>query len=630
MASPVRGLICLAALLLPLSPLSAAQRKLCEMIFLDCPRDHDKDTAKVPLAAISLHARVKHCIGDRYFSRRMHAPAAILFVIDHSGSMQEPDKGNDLQDARFAVVRQLLTQIYEIHPQTEVGVVSFANRLSFDWRDRELFTRMNGIRPIDHDSYLALHALNDSACGIDCIQQLLETDSSRPADADPHYSPRLVWGTRRPMTRTPRNDAWPANSIRHGADITLALQAALEAFAATAIPRERRFIVFLSSGPADSVDKEREDLKRLYYDDDFTLNIPTTFTIQFGDSLDSTLVRMTRLIRDNGYSAANGMSEMWSIQNPRYELLELLDSIVMNKMYTAATAFATAHIQDIGAGNATGAYFEFPGPFPLSGFTDSLHFRYTFPVVNAADPEAEPFGTTETFDIFVNRNRHASLSPWIDTVCYTRILELHDGEGEIREISPGMNNVRILCKTLAHGETFAATRLARGTATVSSARTGDSYSMSCSTGADRDLYQSFDLEINTRAIPDDSTIQHAAADTLHIVWRGENHSLDTIALTVPIVPGSASRPNVRRPAPLARAPRLAMRGGRLHIETRGTRLDGIQLVNARGKSAATARANAPARALSLPTGSLAPGVYIAVVTLHGQPEERRLIPLLID
>ncbi len=528
---------------------SAVEKSVCELTFADCPTDHDGETIETPLNVISLHARVKHCTPQIDKLRQVETPPSVMFVIDHSGSMEEPSAGNDLREARFNVVGDLLDEIYEINPETEVGVVSFANRLSFDQRDYEWFARMNSVGNNHYDSYLPLRPLNHPTWDLGTIKEILRTDQTQhigTSDAHPYYAPRLIYGTRRPMTRTPASDKWPITSIRYGTDITLGFMAALEAFGNSHAPPDRRFIIFLSDGEATHVDKERESMIGLYYDSLFTQRVPTTFTVWFGDEPDPSLVEMTRLVQNNGYSESNRMSNLWSIKTPHNQLLQLLSSIVMEQIFPAKSTPNTAEVKGVQAAFMTDSTFNFTKPLPLNVTSDTLDMTFRYSIVDTSLMIPDTADTMIYSSVFVERRDNAQIPEWADTVCYTRILELHNNGVEVSEITPDMADLEVYFRTVSYDHDFDTSYLTAGDVTVSSVAGGDSFVKGLIPNGDHYI-RPFQHEVSAQNNYTDLTIQHQALDSIKIVWRNTYHPLDTIELTVPLMHRSVDRPYTNKP-----------------------------------------------------------------------------------
>lgn len=525
----------------------AVEKSLCELTFGECPEDHDGELLQVPLNVISLHAEVKHCNPQIETTVRIETPPAIMFVIDHSGSMEMTSAGNDVEEARFSVVSQLLDEIYEMNNESEVGIVCFANRLSFDWRDNEVFERMNGVRPQDNDSYLPLRPLSHATFGLNTVKEILRTDKSAPIGGEPEFHKRLIYGTERVMTRTPANSGWPKTSIRYGTDITLGLTAALEAFQNTDAPRDRRFIVFLSDGEATSVDEEREGLKNLYTHPNFLSNFPTTFTIWFGDNPHPSLVAMTDAIKTNGYSQSNPSSDLWSINTPHDELLQLLTSIVQEQIFPATSSPSTAIVKDVQAASMTDSSFRFTKPLPLGVTSDTLDMTFKYLVIDTVSgSQPDTTDTTITSSIFVERSATASMAEWADTVCYTRTLELHNNGVSIDQVTDGMNDLEVFLMTESHRALFDSSYISDGSVTISSVVGGDSYTAGMRNEGDYYL-RPFDHEVSQTSSSGDAIVQHRQIDSLRIVWRNTYHPLDTIVLVVPVLHRSVDRPYTNRP-----------------------------------------------------------------------------------
>ena len=249
------------------------------------------------------------------------APVSIVFVIDNSGSMSDGMSGNDPDQARFRIVRELMDSIRLGAPGSEAGLVVFSNRLHFDDRDNPFFKPAFPADTSQHDAYIPLTDLDgllpDGRKGIDTLNSLLNyTDDGN-----------LIHATSRPPSRV--NTIDPVGDLRNGTDITLAFQAAKTAMEGAKSPKDRQVILFLSDGEPSTVDDIRMPMAN-----EFMLgeNVPKTLVVFFRATANpfppNTIVTMVENIRANGYSAANPKSAYYAVNTPGTQLIgQLLSGI---------------------------------------------------------------------------------------------------------------------------------------------------------------------------------------------------------------------------------------------------------------------------------------------------------------
>ncbi|MDR2591664.1 MAG: hypothetical protein LBC59_02520 [Chitinispirillales bacterium] len=344
-----QGLLCAALLCLTLAAAVSAQvsgnTRYCEITLTGCPPQYDNKELVVPLEVIALATHVQAC-GIQDSSLNMGTPPAVMFIIDHSTSMDQNDN-NDGNGNRFRVTRALIDSIYAVYPAAEVGIAIFANGLVFNAdRDSNLVVfggTKNSRAPAGNDqSYMPLLQLNRPA----------KMGGSNPFYTGTNPAPNAIDVYRNMFTVPPSVNQKATitggpNTIS-GTDISIAFEAALEAFARTDKPRENQYIIFLSDGApglrgntatgegcpdtlgTPSVNNPRCALLNNFSTE--TNNVPTTYTVFLQRQNPATppiIATMTANIRNNGYSSNNPHSEAWALTSNYSALLSLMmDNIV--------------------------------------------------------------------------------------------------------------------------------------------------------------------------------------------------------------------------------------------------------------------------------------------------------------
>lgn len=300
--------------------ISAAGR-VCDLAFSECPNKFSKGVVKIPAEAIWLDAKIPFCNEFVQTNSSAIKPPSVVFIIDNSGSMDE----NDPAVARFDVVATLLENMSTFAPATEVSLVIFTRRLSFDHRENPYFRTAFPGDTSQHDSYVPLTALNkvfpDGRTGLDTLKALLKHDDKG----------NLTYVTKLAASRN--NSGMGRSNTRDGTDISLGFMAGKQAMKDSKSDKANQFFIFLSDGTPSTPDNGREA----------TLNefiqgaaVPTTFTVFFDTQnstpeVSSTIVQMTANIRQNDYSAANLKSAYWAINLPASQLQSLLqDQVIGN------------------------------------------------------------------------------------------------------------------------------------------------------------------------------------------------------------------------------------------------------------------------------------------------------------
>jgi hypothetical protein len=326
---------------------AAQTNRYCEVALSNCPNEYDGDTLVVPLDVIAFSMGVKACtIVDSTVSEGGDPPA-IMFIIDHSTSMNNngdcQNGGCDPSGSRFQVTRALIDSIYAAFPKAEVGITVFANGLVFDAnRDANLVTYddvYEGVSAagdtlgIPRQSYMPLAQLDAAA----------KTGGTNPFYTGTAAAPKVVDVYRSMFTRT--GNSWGLNgrSTMGGTNISLAFATALKAFENTTIPKKDQYIVFISDGINRLIEERQGPCtgpnQWCGRGEDFAagVNTPTTYTVFLqGRALNPTepeiLRLMTNSVKNNSYSETNEKSDIWAVNDGYEALLALMMENIFKDM----------------------------------------------------------------------------------------------------------------------------------------------------------------------------------------------------------------------------------------------------------------------------------------------------------
>ncbi|MDR3013304.1 MAG: hypothetical protein LBU70_08875 [Chitinispirillales bacterium] len=299
-------------------------------------------------------------------AQTVSATPSIMFLIDNSASMYAGGLrlGEDPLGHRFRVTLALLDSIYAVHPDAEVGLAIFTDALQFDASRDERLVRFEGpTTPVANQSFFPPLPLNQSVTPNGFY------DVVAAGNAGATYR-----GLLRSLFSVP-SDATEQARIRapiiggQYTDISLAFEAAVQAFGASSIAKENQYIIFLSDGEpnvASSHNAGRFARRFDYVSGALQGNlVPTTYTVfltnggtremcpltldtvsviprgteglprnfyealeAIGLSVGATASGMTYSIRNNGYSASNPDSDIWVLESDYGNLLNLMDDII--------------------------------------------------------------------------------------------------------------------------------------------------------------------------------------------------------------------------------------------------------------------------------------------------------------
>ncbi|MDR0306759.1 MAG: hypothetical protein LBI42_07970 [Chitinispirillales bacterium] len=413
----------------------ASGMQYCEVTLTGCPEEYDGKELVVPLDVIAVSTHIRACgIVDSITGSGGDGSGkpAVMFVIDNSGSMTG-DNGHDRNGNRFRVTRALIDSIYSVYEDAEVGIVLFGDVLQFNATGDTRLERFNGpTTSASNQSFMPLRPLNGSVTANGYY------NAGQAGDAEATYR-----GLLRSLFNIPANIN-NAASIRTGGnngislingnytDISLAFEAAVQAFQSTSVPKENQYIIFLSDGEPNV--RSSNGAMRLARRFDYVLgevrdslgssrnSIPTTYTVflnnvgtrdalpitldtvlsiprnaaglpdNFYSVLDSiagisapaTVSGMTYNIRQNAYSSSNTKSDIWILQSNYDSLLALMMENIITPMLSTAEGNAKTIVisSSTGASDSTGAVdggFTFNKRLPVDTSvvtTVSMGIRY--------------------------------------------------------------------------------------------------------------------------------------------------------------------------------------------------------------------------------------------------------------
>lgn len=492
----------------------------CDFSFRTCLGGQSgTDTIYVPLSVIAMSSTVKACEGDDVGEGvwDTSAPPSIVFVIDNSGSMTN-SPGNDVMGARFVVTRDLLDTIYSSVPNAEVGVVVFREKLYLDNSNNSIFVPLPGR---GNQSYLPLIRLNSmigAQTGIQAIGSILATDTLRS-------------GRRTYVDLIYR----PAFTTTGYTNINSAFDAAREALKSAKNPKDRQFVIFLSDGLPNPANDTSMQGGRNGYDFVNGTNMPTTFTVYLSEAesrTPDTLIKMTDNIRNNGYSATNSKSNIWTISSNYDDLMSLLLENILKPILTVTSGNARSVVVNrMISQTKTDSGFVFQERFPLNKDTTSFHVEISLRKTNTVTGEIND--TLEKRDFVVVR-RNGQQSPDLYLSCWDKPqLGLYHNGKQVYAVSEAMADLEI--RFVSGDQVFDAVSV---DVTHTSGIVKDIETIALEK-SDSVWAKHFQREINENPDPGDLRLQHLGQDSIVVIFRNPELPLDSIRLALPFVSNKA-------------------------------------------------------------------------------------------
>ncbi|MEO6098648.1 MAG: VWA domain-containing protein [Fibrobacteria bacterium] len=506
-------------------PVQSAQ--ICNLVFAKCPSNFATATINVPKDVIWLDPVIPVCSENvQVVTGSKPTSPSIMFIIDNSGSMStgevdDSNRGNDPDEARFRVVKALLDTIAMSAPTAEVGMAIFTRRLQFDHRDNPFFKTAFPADTSQHDSYVPLTTLNqdfgNGAKGVDTLKALLSYTGNG----------NLVYATKLPASRP---SSLAATNLRDGTDISLGFEAAKEAMkAAKAAPADQYFI-FLSDGEPSTVDISRDAFRN-----DFIKGVgaATTFTIFFKNSPNptapQTIIDMTEAIKINGYSTSNSKSAHFAINLPGSQLLTLLQNSILNPILANTPGKPVTAVMEVGGTRYNSASvntqnFTFPQRVPIGATQTTVNLTYTYQYTDS--------GKTKTKDVpyVLTLNRTNGSAPLVDGLtmaCQEQgTISLFNKGNPVNIVTADHNDLDIHL-TLANGETCNGCKVE-----VKPSKSADRENVKLDPGSG---YQTgnFGRETNATAVPGDNKLQHLPTDSIIVTYVNPDNPLDVIRKAFP-------------------------------------------------------------------------------------------------
>ena len=248
-----------------MSPSYAYNDKLCRAT-VDCPPDYDGDTVTVGYNVAILSEIFEHCAPDSIKEGIIDTitdTISLFIIIDHSSSMSIMDSTSK----RYVIACEIIDSIYANSPTSEVGMVVFSNKLMHNFETDSFFNQLDNSQASGwNDSYVPLTRLDSQVGGISAVEKLKWSIELSDTAIDPGNNKKLVNGYYETSGRQKYNG---------GTDISIAFEAAKEAFKSALYEKKRQFIVFISDGIHQLIDTERQQYERDYIAGD---SVPTTYT----------------------------------------------------------------------------------------------------------------------------------------------------------------------------------------------------------------------------------------------------------------------------------------------------------------------------------------------------------------
>jgi hypothetical protein len=501
--------------------------QVCKFTFTACPESFSGDTLDVPPSVVALSQYIYACKSDSTISgggTGSGGVPSIMFVIDNSGSMKNGSNPNDPDGSRFTVTTALLDTIFKHQPNAEVGLTVFREHLFFDTASTEYYadyfkTYSTVIDSEPDQAYLPFIRLNQTygtRTGIQIIKDILATNSTGD---DLLYQPSY-------RNLRPNNGGGETN-------INGAFIAVKQAFAAAKNPKERQFTIFLSDGlPAGNT---QAGLPDNYYEGGDS--VPTTFTVFFTSSTTApaSLRTMTNNIAANGYSTSNPSSNLWAIATSFNALMSLIMDNIMGSIFFSkpnSISITGMRVSDTST-TYVNSYFVFTDPVPLQPVITPFDLHFNFQTYDQSTGLVRD--TTVSIIFHVQRDPAASNTApqGMEYVCWPRpTLQFVYGGQSITEVTTDMTQIDV---RFFPGDP----RTTAVTTPVKSSIDSESVVLTS-----RGTYWSgtFLRDIGTTGNPNNGTLVHRDGDSIIVTYRNPLLPLDTVRLSVPVIPDSGRIP----------------------------------------------------------------------------------------
>jgi len=560
------GVLYATALCLALAGAATGQQ-YCEITLTGCPNEYNDDTLVVPSSVLALSTKVRAC-GFQDTTASLGDPPAVMFIIDHSTSMDQNNINNDANGNRYRVTKALIDSIYNVYPSAQVGVIIFANGLVFKAdRDANLVKfegviNTNAPAAGNAQSYMPLLQLDKPA----------KTGGSNPFYKDTTTAPYAIDVYRAmfyvPESETAKSSISGGPDTQRGTDISIAFEAALEAFNLTTRKPENQYIIFLSDGVPGLIDSRDSvgcpdtlGTASLYNPrcarlNDFSKNttgVPTTYTVFLQRQSSDTatpppiIQDMTKNIQENDYSSNNPSSAAWALTSDYSKLLKLMmDNIVTPMLSKSSGNAKTITISSAGVKDSTGTIsngeFNFHRRLPVdTAVITPVNMTLRYDVqVDTLDTSYVIKNKEFSYNFAIRRTNNPpadwKTSQGLESECFRApTLDLrYDGKSLVgKEVKGNMNPLQIV---FDNTDAFFNYNTVVVSVLNADGNVSDLENFTLTKGSDGTWTYQFPRTIASTAKNGDSTLQHTEMnDSIILVFRNPDIPLDTIRVSVPYI-----------------------------------------------------------------------------------------------
>ena len=289
--------------------------KLCRAT-VDCPPDYDGDTVTVGYNVAMLSEIFEHCAPDSIKEGIVDTVTdtiSLFIILDHSSSMSIMDP----ESQRYRIASEIVDTIFKHSPASEIGMAVFSNKLMHNVATDSFFNLLDNSQANGwNDAYVPLTRLDSQVGGVSAVEKLKWAIELSDTVVDPGNNKKLLNAYYETSGRQ--------QAYNGGTDISIAFEAAKEAFKTALYEKKRQFIVFISDGIHQLIDAERQQFARDYLAGD---SVPTTYTAFFvnqGQPIPDQIDTMTFNIQNNDYSENNYSSTVWSTESQEQKFFSLL------------------------------------------------------------------------------------------------------------------------------------------------------------------------------------------------------------------------------------------------------------------------------------------------------------------
>ncbi len=490
-------------------------RELCKAR-LDCPPDFDGETVYVGYDVVMLAEAFEHCAPTEVLETDTTPDTISLFlIIDHSSSMSIMDPTSN----RYKGACELIDSMAAQSPASEIGIAVFSNKLLYHHDDDSFFKQLSNTQGWN-DSYVPLTKLNSQVGSMSATEKLKWAIEVDPSQQDLGNNYTLVNGNYNNSGR---------NSYTGTTDISLAFEAAKEAFQSATYEKKRHYVVLFSDGIAQNVDAAREPYLLEYIDGEDAATTFTAYFVKTGMPIPNEIKNMTTNIKENGYSATNQFSDVWRTQGEISEFFGKIFGVITGgiKVITSTPKSMTINGVTSTTFDSVDAFFD-----PLFAVLDkngelTLDVSYTW---HWNDPKNKD--TTATYSVSVKQASNPDLES-IDCWNQGRLCFVFDGAEisfarpdqltlDLRFYPPDSGNVPSIGTTVA--------------VELTNVGGSDKLDLTLNKEALGRFYEVTFTREYAAAVAGDNILQNSANDSLIAVYRNADIPLDTVRHAITVNP----------------------------------------------------------------------------------------------